>query len=145
MFKDSVRLLEKLGVFVPGFKGYQEREIRRESDLKLREELLKRLEDAKYELYGMEEEYFDDLKKVKDVEILLSRLGKLKEMVSQNQTESKFFKKDISQEDLKKLYSTELALFNLLKEIKSEEDLSEIKRKFSEFEKKFQWRERLCM
>jgi len=46
--KDRARLVEKIELFVPGFRGYKEKEIRRESDRIIREYLLRKL-NASYE------------------------------------------------------------------------------------------------
>jgi len=44
------RFLEQLGAFIPGFAGYKEKELRRESDKLLRETLARRLKDLNAEL-----------------------------------------------------------------------------------------------
>lgn len=46
--KERVRLVEKIELFVPGFRGYKEKELRRESDRIIREYLLRKI-NASYE------------------------------------------------------------------------------------------------
>jgi|YelNatPaOPRAMG01_1025707.scaffolds.fasta_scaffold113188_2 hypothetical protein len=44
--KQSAELLEKLELAIPGYRGYKEKELRREADRLIREHLLKMLEPA---------------------------------------------------------------------------------------------------
>jgi len=44
--KQSAELLEKLELAIPGYRGYKEKELRREADRLIRERLLKMLEPA---------------------------------------------------------------------------------------------------
>ncbi len=44
--KSQTRLGEKIELFIPGFKGYKEKELRRESDKLLRNQIYQKLSDA---------------------------------------------------------------------------------------------------
>ncbi len=48
--KDQMRLSERIAAAIPGFRGYKEKELRRESDKLLRNHLSLKLSNAKSDL-----------------------------------------------------------------------------------------------
>jgi hypothetical protein len=142
----NLRLLEKLILYIPGFHGYKERELRREEDKRLRDKIVAELEDVRYELLGLEEEYFNDVKKLKEVEDLFAKLGKIRDKVEHaDYGYSGFFDKQINEEELTKIYQHDLKMFESLEGIKKEEDFRKLKTLFQAFEKEFDEREKICM
>lgn len=142
----NLRLLEKLILYIPGFRGYKERELRREEDKRLRDKIVAELEDVRYELLGLEEEYFNDVKKLKEVEDLIAKLGKIRDKVEHaDYGYSGFFDKQINEEELTKMYQHDLKMFDSLEGIKKEEDFRKLKTLFLAFEKEFDEREKICM
>lgn len=51
--KDRTKLLEKISLFIPGFRGYKEKELRREADRLVREYLLRRLKNSYEDFKGI--------------------------------------------------------------------------------------------
>ncbi len=51
--REKTRLLEKIELFIPGFRGYKEKELRREADRLVREYLLRRLNQAYGDFKGV--------------------------------------------------------------------------------------------
>lgn len=142
----NLRLLEKLTLYIPGFHGYKERELRREEDKRLRDKIVAELEDVRYELLGLEEEYFNDVKKLKEVEDLIAKLNKIRDKVEHaDYGYSGFFDKQINEEELTKIYQHDLKMFDSLEGIKKEEDFRKLKTLFQAFEKEFDEREKICM
>lgn len=144
---EKLRLLEKLELIVPGFKGYKEKEIRREQDKALRKRLARALQDFKYDLIGMEEEYSEDLKRVKSVEILVGRVQKLEDKIEHaDYGYAGFFDLiHIDEDKLDQLYQHDLKMFELIGRVKGEEDPDVLKTKVQELEEEWNKREEICM
>lgn len=144
---EKLRLLEKLELIVPGFKGYKEKEIRREQDKALRKRLARALQDFKYDLIGMEEEYSEDLKRVKSVEILVGRVQKLEDKIEHaDYGYAGFFDLiHIDEDKLDQLYQHDLQMFELIDRVKGEEDPDVLKTKVQELEEEWNKREEICM
>ena len=143
----KLRLLEKLELIIPGFKGYKEKEIRREQDKALRKRLVRSIEGLKYDIVGMEEEHPDDLKKVKDLEYLMARLQKLEDQIEHaDYGYAGFFDLiHIDEDKLDLIYQHDLKMFDLIDHIKGEEDLVVLKSKIRELEEEWDKREEICM
>jgi hypothetical protein len=142
----KLRLLEKLELIIPGFKGYKEKELRREQDKALRMRLVRALNDLKYDLVGMEEEYPDDLEKVKTLETLLGRVQKLEDKIEHaDYGYAGFFDLNhIDEETLDQIYQYDLKMFDLIEQVNGEEDLEVLRTKIKELEKEWDKREEIC-
>src|SRR5512139_716626 len=57
--KDQMRLSERIIAFIPGFRGYKEKEIRRESDRLIRNHLYLKLSAAKNSLRKIQQKLVD--------------------------------------------------------------------------------------
>ena len=82
--KDQMRLSERIAAFLPGFRGYKEKEIRRESDRLIRNHLYLKLTDAKNDLRTISQKladrrYFDV---ITDVDRLLAKMDRIVEKVN---------------------------------------------------------------
>jgi hypothetical protein len=143
----KLRLLEKLELIIPGFKGYKEKEIRREQDKALRKRLVRSIEGLKYDIVGMEEEHPDDLKKVKDLEYLMGRLQKLEDQIEHaDYGYAGFFDLiHIDEDKLDLIYQHDLKMFDLITQLKGEEDLVVLRSKIRELEEEWNKREEICM
>ncbi|MGC1120283.1 MAG: hypothetical protein WBA22_04240 [Candidatus Methanofastidiosia archaeon] len=142
----KLRLLERLELIVPGFKGYKEKEIRREQDKALRMRLVRALDGLKYDLIGMEEEYPDDLKKVKELETFIARVQKLKDKIEHaDYGYAGFFDLNhIDEDTLDAIYEHDLKMFDLIDGVKGIEELDILKAKILEIEEEWDKREELC-
>jgi hypothetical protein len=134
---EKLRLLERLELIIPGFKGYKEKEIRREQDKALRMRMVRALEDLKYDIVGMEEEYPDELDKIKELEALLARLQKLEDRIEHaDYGYAGFFDLNhIDEETLDEMYQHDLRMFDLIEQIGEIEELDILKSKIRELEK----------
>ncbi|MBU7013361.1 MAG: hypothetical protein HXS52_02820 [Theionarchaea archaeon] len=142
----KLRLLERLELIVPGFKGYKEKEIRREQDKALRMRLVRALDGLKYDLIGMEEEYPDDLKKVKELETFIARIQKLKDEIEHaDYGYAGFFDLNhIDEDTLDLIYEHDLKVFDLISRVKGIEELEILKTRILEIEEEWDKREELC-
>ncbi len=82
--KDQMRLSERIAAFIPGFRGYKEKEIRRESDRLIRNQLYLKLSQAKTDLRAISQKladrrYFDV---IIDVDRLLAKMDRIVEKVN---------------------------------------------------------------
>jgi SMC interacting uncharacterized protein involved in chromosome segregation len=82
--KGQMRLSERIAAFIPGFHGYKEKEIRRESDRLIRNHLYLKLSAAKTDLREISQKlsdrrYFDVLT---DVDRLLAKMDRVEEKVN---------------------------------------------------------------
>ena len=82
--KDQMRLSERIAAFIPGFRGYKEKELRRESDRLIRNHLYLKLSTAKTDLREISQKladrrYFDVLP---DVDRLLAKMDRVVEKVN---------------------------------------------------------------
>lgn len=144
---EKLRLLEKLELIVPGFKGYKQKEIRREQDKALRNRLVKALEGLKYDLVGMEDEHPDDLELIKNVEALIARVQKLEDEIEHaDYGYAGFFDLiHIDEDKLDQIYEHDLKMFELIDRTKGEEDLEVLKEKIKDIEEEWDKREEICM
>ena len=82
--KGQMRLSERIAAFVPGFRGYKEKEIRRESDRLIRNHLYLKLSAEKNDLREISQKiadrrYFDVLT---DMDRLLAKMDRVVEKVN---------------------------------------------------------------
>ena len=82
--KGQMRLSERIAAFIPGFRGYKEKEIRRESDRLIRNHLYLKLSTEKNDLREISQKladrrYFDVLT---DMDRLLAKMDRVVEKVN---------------------------------------------------------------
>ncbi len=82
--KGQMRLSERIAAFLPGFRGYKEKELRRESDKLIRNHLYLKLSTAKTDLREVSQKladrrYFDVLT---DMDRLLAKMDRVVEKVN---------------------------------------------------------------
>ncbi len=82
--KGQMRLSERIAAFIPGFRGYKEKEIRRESDRLIRNSLYLKLSTAKSNLREVSQKladrrYFDV---ITDMDRLLAKMDRIVEKVN---------------------------------------------------------------
>jgi hypothetical protein len=82
--KSQMRLSERIAAFLPGFRGYKEKELRRESDKLIRNHLYLKLSTAKTDLRDISQKladrrYFDVMT---DMDRLLAKVDRVVEKVN---------------------------------------------------------------
>jgi hypothetical protein len=82
--KGQMRLSERIAAFIPGFRGYKEKELRRESDKLLRNHLTMKLSNSKNDLKNIyqklsDRRYFDVLT---DMDRLVAKMDRVVEKVN---------------------------------------------------------------
>ncbi len=82
--KSQMRLSERIATAIPGFRGYKEKELRRESDRLIRNHLYRKLSNSKNDLKGIfqklsDRRYFDVLE---DMDRLTAKMDGVTEKVN---------------------------------------------------------------
>jgi hypothetical protein len=82
--KGQMRLSERIAAFVPGFRGYKEKELRRESDRLIRNQLYLKLSSAKTDLRTISQKLADRryMDVLTDVDRLLAKMDRVVEKVN---------------------------------------------------------------
>jgi hypothetical protein len=82
--KGQMRLSERIAAFLPGFHGYKEKELRRESDRLIRNHLYQKLSKAKTDLREVSQKLADRryLDVLPDVDRLLAKMDRVVEKVN---------------------------------------------------------------
>jgi len=107
-------IFEKIGKFIPGYKGYSEREGRRDTDKLLRVEIAKHLDHMKETINDVIRQQIDkkDVESIKHIDRLKRNLDIVANQVRYaNYCESGFFDiVQINTSDLDKLYQYDLGI-----------------------------------
>ncbi|OQB73602.1 MAG: hypothetical protein BWX92_03309 [Deltaproteobacteria bacterium ADurb.Bin135] len=107
-------IFEKIGKFIPGYKGYSEREGRRDTDKLLRVDIAKRLDHMKETINDVIRQQMEkkDLESIKNIDRLKRNLDIVANQVRYaNYGESGFFDVvQINTSDLDKLYQYDLGI-----------------------------------
>ena len=82
--KGQMRLSERIAAFIPGFRGYKEKEIRRESDRLIRNNLYLKLSVAKTDLRAISQKLADRryLDVMTDMDRLLAKMDRVVEKIN---------------------------------------------------------------
>jgi hypothetical protein len=82
--KDQMRLSERIAAFIPGFRGYKEKEIRRESDRLIRNHLYLKLNAARNDLRTIQQKLVDRryVDVVTDMDRLSAKMDRIVEKVN---------------------------------------------------------------
>jgi hypothetical protein len=82
--KDQMRLSERIAAFIPGFRGYKEKEIRRESDRLIRNHLYLKLSATKNDLRIIQQKLVDRryIDIITDVDRLSAKMDRIVEKVN---------------------------------------------------------------
>jgi hypothetical protein len=82
--KKQMRLSERILAAIPGFRGYKEKELRRESDRLIRNHLYRRLSEAKSDLRNVFQELSDRrlFEVLTDMDRLMAKMDRIAEKVN---------------------------------------------------------------
>jgi hypothetical protein len=82
--KSQMRLSERIAAFLPGFRGYKEKELRRESDKLVRNHLVLKLSNAKSDLKSIFQKLSDRryLDTLTDMDRLVAKMDRVVEKVN---------------------------------------------------------------
>jgi len=145
-FMKKTRILEKIEVLIPGFRGYKQKELRREDDKLLRTRICEELENIKKDFEYMEDgiENIDELRECEDV---IQQIQKLIDKIEHaDYGYAGFFDRvHIDEEELDKIYEYDEKILRKIEEIKEREDSKKVLKDLRFIEEEFEKREKLTM
>ena len=74
--KSDMGLFEKIKMYIPGYKGYKEKNMRRDADRAVREELSRAIQGTKADLAEIQKCVIDDFDMMMDVERIRTKVDK---------------------------------------------------------------------
>ncbi len=74
--KSDMGLFEKIKMYIPGYKGYKEKNLRRDADRAVRQELSRTIQGAKADLAEIQKAVLDDFDLMMDVERIRTKVDK---------------------------------------------------------------------
>jgi len=77
--KRATNIFDKIGTLIPGYKGYQERDSRRECDRQLKEKISSKLSDTEKTIDSLIEN--TELSKLSEIEKIRKKINNLKDLI----------------------------------------------------------------
>ncbi len=74
--KSDMGLFEKIKMYIPGYKGYKEKNLRRDADRAVRQELSRSIQASKADLAEIQRGVIDDMDMLMDVERIRTKVDK---------------------------------------------------------------------
>jgi SMC interacting uncharacterized protein involved in chromosome segregation len=74
--KSDMGLFEKIKMYIPGYKGYKEKNLRRDADRAVRQELSRSIQGSKADLAEVQKAVIDDFDLMMDVERIRTKVDK---------------------------------------------------------------------
>jgi len=74
--KGDMGLFEKIKMYIPGYKGYKEKNLRRDADRAVRQELSRTIQGAKADLAEIQRGLIDDFDLMMDIERIRTKVDK---------------------------------------------------------------------
>lgn len=141
----KTRILEKIELLIPGFRGYKQKELRRENDKLLRTRICEELEDIKKDFEHMEDR-IEKIEKLKECEDVIQQIQKLIDKIEHaDYGYAGFFDLvHIDEEELDRMYEHDEKILRKIKKIKEMEDSEKVLKDLRFIEEEFEKRERLA-
>lgn len=118
--KRTTTIFDKIGTLIPGYRGYQEREGRRECDRQLREQIA----DILYEIEKKVSALIDnaELSELAEIEKNRKKLNNLKDLIKYSPYGASSFFSDsvIKESELEEIYQIDLDVLNSVEKLESE-------------------------
>ena len=145
-FMKKTRILEKIELLIPGFRGYKQKELRREDDKLLRTRICEELKNIKKDFEYMEDG-IENIDELRECENVIQQIQKLIDKIEHaDYGYAGFFDRvHIDEEELDKIYEHDEKILRKIKEIKEREDSKKVLKDLRIIEEEFEKRERLTM
>ena len=110
--KRKTNIFDKIGTLIPEYKGYQERDERRECDRQLREQIADMLSETEKKFMVIMENV--DIKSLTDTEKIRKKINNLKDLIrySSYGASSFFSDSEIKENELESIYKMDLDVFD---------------------------------
>lgn len=140
----KTRILEKIELLIPGFRGYKQKELRREDDKLLRTRICKELKNIKKDFEYMEDG-IENIDELRECENVIQQIQKLIDKIEHaDYGYAGFFDRvHIDEEELDKIYGHDEKILRKIEEIKEREDSKNVLKDLRIIEEEFEKREKL--
>lgn len=128
--KRTTNIFDKIGTLIPGYRGYQEREGRRECDRQLREQIADKLSEIEMKVSDLIENA--ELSKLAEIEKNRKKINNLKDLIKYSPYGASAFFTDsaIKETELERIYQMDLDVLDNVKKLESDietNNLSDLK------------------
>lgn len=129
--KRKINIFDKIGTLVPGYKGYQERDSRRECDRQLKELIATRLSETEKNINSLIES--SELSSLSEIEKIRKKINNLKDLIKYAPYGASSFFSDssIKNNELESIYQLDMDILDTtenLQKITLSSDLEYIKK-----------------
>lgn len=126
----KTNIFDKIGTLIPGYKGYQERDSRRECDRQLREQIADKLSETEKIINSLIE--VSELSELTEIEKVRKKINNLKDLIRYSPYGASAFFSDseIKNDELENIYQMDLDIVNvteILQEELTSNDLVNVK------------------
>lgn len=142
MMTRKKNIFDKIGSLIPGYRGYSERDGRRNTDKSLREEISKRMYEIEKQINALIEDAMSekDFNRMKSLEKSRKKTNTLNSKIkySPQGTTGFFSDEEIKENELLEVYKIDLNIFNIITQIEEKmisESLDEIENLLKQLEK----------
>ena len=118
--KRTTNIFDKIGTLVPGYKGYQEREGRRECDRQLREQIADKLSEIEKKINNQIENA--ELSELAEIEKNRKKINNLKDLIKYSPygASAFFTDKAIKETELEEIYQMDLDVLDSVEKLESD-------------------------
>ena len=129
--KRPTNLFDKIGTLIPGYKGYQEREGRRECDRQLREQIADRLSEVEKKITARIDNA--KLSELAEIEMNRKKINNLKDLIRYSPYGASAFFSDsaIKETEIEAIYQMDLDVLDTVEKLELDietSNLSDLKR-----------------
>lgn len=118
--KRTTNIFDKIGTLIPGYRGYQEREGRRECDRQLREQIADKLSEIEKKISALIDNA--ELSELIEIEKNRKKINNLKDLIKYSPYGASAFFSDstIKESELEVIYQMDLDVLNTVEKLESD-------------------------
>jgi len=118
--KRTTNIFDKIGTLIPGYRGYQEREGRRECDRQLREQIADKLSEIEKKISSLIDNA--ELSELAEIEKNRKKLNNLKDLIKYSPYGASAFFSDsaIKESELEGIYQMDLDVLDSVEKLESD-------------------------
>lgn len=118
--KRTTNIFDKIGTLIPGYRGYQEREGRRECDRQLREQIADKLSEIEKKISALTDDA--ELSELAEIEKNRKKINNLKDLIKYSPYGASAFFNDtaIKETELEEIYQMDLDVLDSVEKLESD-------------------------
>lgn len=124
--KRQPNIFDKIGKAIPGYKGYQERDGRRECDRRLREQIADKLSEIEKKVTDLID--YANMAELAEIEKNRKKINNLKDLIKYSPYGASAFFSDyiIKDDELEEIYQMDLAILNTVQKLESDIEIKQL-------------------